>query len=228
MADNNWSTFCVIDGGTVVKIIMGILFIGILVSLVNNVCYSQTSDLRVGEVNIDIGEDSISASSFIKVKTSVSEQAEDSTEEEDDKNDINFIKNYLKAWTPDFCPVDKLVKVIHKIRKLLWSMVCGILASLLTNIYSIFQQVDCGNQSTEHLEYCRGEFLAEDLEIEEYEEKVGQSTWKLGETERILAAAAIVAGYLGSIILSVFLREYQENVENEDISKAEMKSTDKK
>ena len=64
------------DGGAIVKTILGILFLGILCSMVHLVYYPSPSELSKAEVNIDFGDsgDSITATATIRVEAPVGEQ----------------------------------------------------------------------------------------------------------------------------------------------------------
>ena len=70
------------DGGAIVKTILGILFLGILCSMVHLVYYPSPSELSKAEVNIDFGDsgDSITASATIRVEAPVGEQDDASSE----------------------------------------------------------------------------------------------------------------------------------------------------
>ena len=71
--------FSLDDGGAIVKTILGILFLGILCSMVHLVYFPSPSELSKAEVNIDFGDsgDSITASATIRVEAPVDKQDDD-------------------------------------------------------------------------------------------------------------------------------------------------------
>jgi hypothetical protein len=165
--------------------------------------YPTTYDLSKAEVNIGFGGDSITASAAIRVETPVSEPAGETPEEEDNYKVI--IPNLIgDTWIIDS------------------------LTYLHTKISYIFRHV-AYNKSNATWEYCRSKFLEDDMEKLDIKEKADPSLpiYDLSVNERILISVSSVIVYLTVIILSVFIREYQEKNKQQAMKKTKrMKNFD--